>query len=90
MKKNKVRIEVFVPFGSCICDFATFMEKVGRVTAKFKDLIEIQMKSTKSPEASKYGVQDSCVMIGGRIKLPADFDEKELEDVIVKWNTNER
>jgi hypothetical protein len=66
------------------------MEKVGRVTAKFKDLIEIQMKSTKSPEASKYGVQDSCVMIDGRIKLPPDFDEKELEDIITKWNVHER
>lgn len=88
--RNKLRVEVFVPFGSCICDFATFMEKVGRVTAKFKDLIEIQMKSTKSPEASTYGVQDSCVMIGGKIKLSADFDEKELEDIITKWNVNEQ
>lgn len=66
------------------------MEKVGRVTAKFKDLIEIQMKSTKSPEASKYGVEDSRVMIDGRIKLSADFDEKELEDIITKWNFNEQ
>ena len=65
------------------------MEKVGRVTAKFKDLIEVQIKSTKSPEASTYGAQDSCVMIGGKIKLSADFDEKELEDIITKWNINE-
>jgi len=89
MKRNKVKIEVFVPLGLCVCDFAPFMEKVGRVTSKLKDLVEVQIKSTKSSEASKYGVQDSCVMIGERIKLSADFDEKELEDIITKWNANE-
>jgi hypothetical protein len=42
------------------------------------------MKSTNSPQASKYGVQESCIMIGGKVKLPADFDEKELEELIIK------
>jgi hypothetical protein len=58
IKKDKVKIEVFVPLGSCICDFGPFMEKVGRVTSKFKDLVEVQTKSTKSLEASKYRVQE--------------------------------
>jgi len=63
------------------------MEKVGRVTAKFKDSVEVKMKSTKSPEASKYGVQDMCVIVDGTGKLSASFDEKELEDVILKSKT---
>jgi len=29
------------------------MEKVGRVTSKLKDLVEVQIKSTRSVEASK-------------------------------------
>ena len=82
MKRNKVKIEVFVPLGSCICNFAPLIEKVGQVTSKFKDLIEVQTKSTKSPEAFKYGVQDICVVVGGKIKFSSDFDEKELEDAI--------
>lgn len=89
MKKKKMKIEVFVPFGSCICDFAPFMEKVGNVTSKFKDSVEVQIKPSKSLEASEYGVQGVCVIINGRIKLPADFNEKELEDVIIKWDTND-
>ncbi|MDH5448647.1 MAG: hypothetical protein OEY24_03195 [Candidatus Bathyarchaeota archaeon] len=82
MKRNKVKIEVFVPLGSCVCNFTPLMEKVGQVTTEFKDLVEIQMKSTKSSEASKYGVQDMCVVVDGKIKLSSDFDDKELEDAI--------
>ena len=82
MKKGKVKIEVFVPFGSCVCNFAPFMEKIGRVTSRFKDTAEVQMKSNKSSEASKYGVQEMGVVINGKIKLSASFEEKELQDVI--------
>ncbi|MDH5449832.1 MAG: hypothetical protein OEX77_02870 [Candidatus Bathyarchaeota archaeon] len=84
MKPNKVKVEVFVPLGSCVCNFAPLMEKVGQVTSKFKDFVEVQTKSTKSPEASKYGVQDMCVVVDGKIKLTPDFDEKDLEDAILK------
>jgi len=84
MKRNRVKVEVFVPLGSCVCNFAPLMEAVGQVTSKFEDLVEVQTKSTKSSEASKYGVQDMCVMVDEKIKLPSDFDEKELEDAILK------
>ena len=84
MKKNRVKVEVFVPLGSCVCNSMPLMEKVGHVTSKFKDLVEVQMKSTKSSKASKYGVQDMCVVVNAKIKLPSDFDEKELENVILK------
>ena len=84
IKKGKVEIEVFVPLGSCVCNFAPLMEKVGRVTSKFKDLVEVQTKSTKSPAASKYGVQDICVIVDGAVKLSSNFDEKELEDAILR------
>ena len=79
-----------MPFGSCVCTFAPFMEKVGRVTSKFKDLVEVQTKSTKSPEASKYGVQGMCVIVDGKVKLSESFDEKELEDAILKRKTDEQ
>jgi len=84
MRRNKVKVEVFMTLGSCVCDFAPLMEKVGHVTWRFKDFVEVQMKSTKSSEASKYGVQDMCVVVDEKIKLPSDFDEKELEDAILK------
>jgi hypothetical protein len=58
------------------------MEKIGRVTSKFRDVTEVQMKSNKSPEASKYGVQDMGLVVNGRTKLSASFEEKELEDAI--------
>jgi len=82
LKKGKMKIEVFVPLGSCVCNFAPFMEKIGRVTSRFKDVTEVQMKSNKSSEASTYGVQDMGIVINGRIKLPPSFEEKELEDAI--------
>ncbi len=84
MKNNKIKVEVFVPLGSCVCNFAPLMEKVVHVTLKFKDSVEVQTKSIKSSEASKYGVQDTCVVVNGKIKIPSDFDEKNLEDAILR------
>jgi len=84
MTKTKVKIEVFVPLGSCVCNFAPFMERIGRVTSRFKDVTEVQVKSNKSSEASKYGVQDMGIVINERTKLSADFDEKELYNAIVQ------
>jgi hypothetical protein len=90
IRKDKVKVGVFVPLGSCVCTFAPFMEKVGRVTSKFKDMVEVQTKPIKSPEASKYGVQGMCVIVDGTVKLSESFDEKELEDAILKRKTDEQ
>jgi hypothetical protein len=60
------------------------MEKIGRTTAKFKDSIEVQTKSTRSTEAAKYGVQDMCIIVDGMISLSESFDEKELENTILR------
>lgn len=86
MKKRTVKVEVFVPLGSCVCNFAPLVEKVGNVTSKYKDLVEVQTKSTKSSEALRYGVRDMCVIVNGETKLRSDFDEKELEDAILQSN----
>lgn len=90
IRKGKIKIEVFVPLGSCVCHFAPIMEKIAHVTAKFGDVVEVQTKSTKSIEASKYEVKDMCVIIDERIKLSASFDEKELEDAILRVRPKER
>ena len=82
IKKVKVKIEVFVPLGSCVCSFAPLMEKVGRVTSKFKNVTEVQTKSNKSSDAFKYGIQNVGIVINGKIKLSASFEEKELQDAI--------
>jgi len=84
VKNARVKIEVFVPVGSCICNYAPFMEKIGRITSRFKDAVEVQIKSNKSSEASEYGVQDMGVVVNGKIKLPADFEEQELQDAIIQ------
>ena len=89
MRKSKLKVEAFFPFSSCTCAYAPFMEKIGRVTAKFKDSVEFQMKSTTSKEAREYGIQGSCVIVDGVIRLPADFEEKELEEAIMRRNADD-
>ena len=84
IRTDKVKVEVFVPLASCVCNYAPFMKKIGRITSKFKDLAEVQIKSTKSSEASKYGIEDMCVMVNGAVKLSAGFDERELENAILR------
>ena len=81
MKRNKVKIEIFVHFGSCVCSYATLVEKVGQVTSKFKNMVEVETKSTKSQDAAQYGVQDVCVVVGDKMFFP-NFDEKEFEETL--------
>ena len=88
--KKKLKVEVFLPFASCACSFAPLMEKVGRVTSKFKDTVEVQMKSTNSKEARLYAVQDSCIVVDGTIRLTVDFDEEQLEEAIVQRKSNKK
>jgi hypothetical protein len=66
------------------------MEKVGRATSKFKDAVEVQMKSNTSKEAREYGVQSSCVIVDGVIRLSADFDENQLEEAIIRRSSNKQ
>ena len=84
MRRKKVKVEIFVPLGSCICNFAPLMEKVAQTTSKYKDSIDVQVKSTKSSEASEHEAQDMSVVVNGKHKLSPDFDEKELENAILK------
>jgi len=90
LKKSKLTIEVFFPFGSCACSFAPLMEKVGKVASNFKDTVDVQMRSTTSKEAREYSVIDSCVIVDGVVRLPADFDQKQLEEAIIQRNWNKR
>jgi hypothetical protein len=85
MNSKKLKIEVFIPLGSCICHFAPLMEKVGRATSNSRDSLDIQVKSINSPEASKYEIQDIYVVVNGKDKLSSSFDEKELENIISEW-----
>jgi hypothetical protein len=47
-------------------------------------LIMRRRMSDEGARASKYGVQEMAVVVGGKIKLQADFDEKDLERAILK------
>lgn len=78
-----MKVEAFFPFSSCTCAYAPLIEKISRVTAKFKDSVDVQMKSTTSKEARKYGIQGSCIIVDGVIRLSAEFSENELEEAII-------
>ena len=73
-----------MPLDSCVCTYASLIKKVGEVTLKFKDLIDLQTKSTKSPEAADYGIHGMCVVIEGKTKLSSEFDKTELEEALRK------
>jgi len=83
IKKGRIKVEVFVPLGSCACSFAPFMEKVGRVISKYKNSIDFQAKPIGSSEASKRGIEEMCVVVEETITLSANFDEKDLEKAII-------
>ena len=83
IKKGRIKVEVFVPLGSCACSFAPFMEKVGRVTSKYKNSIDFQAKSIGSAEASKRGIEEMCVVVDEVATFSADFNEGDLERAII-------
>jgi hypothetical protein len=85
VSKNKVKVELFVPLGSCVCHYSGLMEKVSRATSKYNDSVDVQIKSNTSKEAREYDVLgSSCVVVDGVLKLSGDFDEAELERAIVE------
>ena len=81
---KKLKVELFFPFGTCACTYASLMDKVGRVTSRFKGSVDIQMKSSTSKEAKAYGVEDPCVIVDGAVRFSGDFDEKQLEEAITQ------
>ena len=84
MEPKKVKVEVFLPAGACGCTFARFMEKVWAVRVRNRDKIDFQVKNTDSPEADMYQILGMAVVVNGKIKLPPNFDEEELENAILQ------
>jgi hypothetical protein len=84
LEPKKVKVEVFLPAGACGCTFARFMEKVWAVRVRNRDKIDFQVKRTGSPEADMYKILGMAVVVNGRVKLPPNFDEDELENAILQ------
>lgn len=84
MEPKKVKVEVFLPADACGCTFARFMEKVWAVRVRNRDKIDFQVKRTDSPEADMYQILGMAVVVNGKVKLPPNFDEDELEYAILQ------
>ena len=87
---KKLKVEIFFPFGSCACKYSSLLEKVGLVTSRFKDSVDVQMKSSTSKEAKAYGVQSPCIIVDGAVRFSGDFDEKQLEEAIIQRKSNKQ
>lgn len=82
--KSKVKLEIFMTMDKCVCNAAPFMERIGRITSRFKDAVQVQVKSIQSEEATKRGIKHQCAILDGQIMFSEDFSEKEFEAELLR------
>jgi hypothetical protein len=86
LSAEKVKVEIFIPAGVCSCSIAPFMSSIWQVLIKYRSAIDYQLRENDSPEARKYGISMSGVVINGTVKLE-NFSIEELENAIRKFVT---
>jgi hypothetical protein len=81
--KKVVNLEAFVTTNECSCHYAFFTEKIFRVIAPQKDVVNLQIKGITSPDGVKYGIKDLALVVNKEKTLPASFKEEELLDLVL-------
>lgn len=81
---KKVKVEVFIPTGSCACMWQSFMDKLWSVVLEFKDRIDFEVKPAFSDAALKYGLRSTkAVVVNGSTKMSEfTFNAQKLEEAI--------
>jgi hypothetical protein len=82
LKQQPIKIMIFYPSSTCVCSSQFVLEKVVKVSARFKGLVDYDIRSTDSEEAKIFSVKDPCVLVNGSVKLVLNFDEEALVDAI--------
>lgn len=80
---SKVKIDIFIPIGSCACQFSAFMDRVFNVLTKYRNQVEFDIKSSQSEEAKEFKIGNKGLVINGSEKFSEHFKSEKLEKAIL-------
>nr|MDO8082602.1 hypothetical protein [Candidatus Freyarchaeota archaeon] len=79
---SKVKIDIFIPIGSCSCQFSAFMDRVFNVLTKYRNQVEFDIKSSSSEEARELNIGSKGLIVNRTEKFPEFFKPEKLEKAI--------
>ncbi len=79
---SKVKVDIFIPMGSCACQFSAFMDRVFAVLTKYRDQVEFDVKPSFSDEARKFKIGSKGLVVNGSEVFPEFFNPESLEKAI--------
>ena len=79
---SKVKVDIFIPMGSCACQFSAFMDRVFNVLTKYRNQVEFDIKSSQSEEAREYKIGSKGLVVNGTEKFSEHFKTEKLEKTI--------
>ncbi|MHA1196813.1 MAG: hypothetical protein ACTSRH_13070 [Promethearchaeota archaeon] len=83
-KKDKVKIDIYVPLNVCACQWERFMNLVFNVLMKYKDYIKFETKNLDSEEARKLNLRGNSIVVDGSKIFTTSFALKQKLPEILK------
>lgn len=68
-KADKLKVEIYVPLGTCACNWDQFMNKTFEVLTPYIKYIDHSTKDYQSEEAHKQGIYGNCILIEGKYRF---------------------
>jgi len=82
---KQILILIFYSAYSCICSNGYLLDKVGKVASHFRGVVDFDIVSTDSVEASQYSIKRSCILVYGKVELDPDCAEEQLIDAVIEF-----
>lgn len=79
---SKVKVDIFIPMGSCACQFSAFMDRVFNVLTKYRNQVEFDVKSSFSEEARKFKIGSKGLVVNDSETFSEFFKPESLEKAI--------
>ncbi len=61
----KPHLEIFVPLSACACAYQHYLDHVFEVMLPYKQLVTFEVKNAAGPDADKYEIFQSTVVVNG-------------------------
>jgi len=66
---GKLKVEIFVAFGSCACMYQTYLDRIMEVLQPYHEFITIAVKNAADPEGEKLNLFESTIIVNGEKKF---------------------
>ncbi|RLI60506.1 MAG: hypothetical protein DRO88_14270 [Promethearchaeia archaeon] len=61
--QKKLKLYVFIPTSSCVCNFGKFMDRIFQILVNYKDKVKFEVKDVNSPEAEEFKIMQNSIVL---------------------------